>query len=299
MSNKIAIGFWSTFTSWSFSVLLEVLQLNNIVLSPVLLNIASCVLVLLTLFGLSMMGYGIIQWARQSRKQKQIIEKQNDNITDLEHSLESLRREYSGLYLVNLPSLLTWIHRHLQSVVGVMSGLKTDDEVLLGVIQSWTAKIGVKIWYYPKKGKVNRLLMGLQISMLLFRLKKKLSLTNDAMIVSLHKLAGELDDKGIGIASNLDDSYSAKREELDNLLQGLGSEDVSNAIQKLLLYSYGLNSLLLFVQYVRVADYPRWIPMKFRTSESSLTQAINIQIASLRANAVNQLQLYLVGRKRQ
>ncbi len=185
-----------------------------------------------------------------------------------------------------------------------MVGLKTEDEMLFEVIQSWAAKTGVWIWYKPKKGrkKVNwfdRVIIAVQIQTVLFQLKRTLSLQNSGMMLSLQALAGELDDRNIGLSSKLDEPYFEKKEKLDKLLQSLGSVDVSNAIQRHLLYSYGLNSLLLFVQYISSTDYPKWLPAKFKPSITSLTQAIDAHILKLRAVVVNQVQLYLVGKENQ
>ena len=143
MPSRIKIGFGATFTSSASDKMLEVLQMRGITLPPLVLDIAFYGLLLLLVFGLVMLFWGIIEWISRTRKQKQIIAEQSEDIANLESSLASLRRECGNRYLVELPSLLTQLHRHLRATVGVMRGQRPDDEVLFGVIESWTAKTEV------------------------------------------------------------------------------------------------------------------------------------------------------------
>ena len=298
--SKVKIGFGAAFTSWVFDTLLEVLQMKGIALSPTSLDVAFYGLIVLLGFGLLMMVWGFVEWARKTRQQKQIIENQSDDIAGLENSLELFRRGFHSpynTYLVVLPHKLTQIHQYLQSAAEQVVETKLNDILLYNILQSWATKIKVRIWYKPKHAKINKFLWNLQILTLLADCKKALTLLDDKMLTSLHKLAGELDDKGIGLLSRLDNSYTQTRTELDDILKSLGSPTTNNYIEKYLLYSYSLNSLLLFITYISPAEYQKWLPMKYRTPQASLIQAINAQMRNQRAEVVKHIHLYLVGKE--
>lgn len=293
MPIKVTVGFWATFTGWALEVLLEVLQMRSIALPPMTLEIATYVLIVLIFFGLVMMGWGIIQWARQTRRQKHTIAEKSNDIAELDYNLASLRQEYNSRYLVAMPDLLRKIHRHLQSVAVQSDGCNSD--VLFEVLQSWATKTGVKIWYKPKK-KINKSLLSFQIFTLLHQFKKVLTLRNDAMMVSLYKLAVELDDKNIGLSVRSTEAYTNLTKELDAMLQDLGSPDAVKYVQRYTLNSYSLNSLLLLVEYAYKPDYMKWIPLKYRTPKALLVQGINLYTTRLLADVVKQIQLYLLGK---
>lgn len=90
---KFKIGFWATFTSTILDKLLEVLQMKGVVIPPTLLDLSFYMLIGLLVFGLVMLVLGIIEWVGKSRGQKEIIVKQNADITKLEHDIELLRQE--------------------------------------------------------------------------------------------------------------------------------------------------------------------------------------------------------------
>jgi len=95
MPIKVKVGFWATFISAILDKLLGVLPMKGIVLPPVALDILFYGLLILLVFGLVMLALGLIEWAKKTQSQKQTIENQSDNITNLEHSLELLRSEYN------------------------------------------------------------------------------------------------------------------------------------------------------------------------------------------------------------
>jgi hypothetical protein len=72
--SKVKIGFGATFTSGVLDTLLEVLQMKGVVLPPTLLDVAIYTLMILLGVGLSMMVWGIIEWARKTRQQEHVIE---------------------------------------------------------------------------------------------------------------------------------------------------------------------------------------------------------------------------------
>jgi hypothetical protein len=70
---RVKVGFWATFISAILDKLLGVLPMKDIVLPPVALDILFYGLLALLAFGLVMLALGLIEWARKTRSQKQII----------------------------------------------------------------------------------------------------------------------------------------------------------------------------------------------------------------------------------
>jgi len=280
-----------------FPTLLEILQMKGVAIPPIFLDIAIYVLIVCGVVGVAMLGLGIREWVRNSRRQRQMIIKQRDDITNLEHSLESLRQEYNKPYLVELPDKLTQIHQTLQSAARQTVKTSPDDALLFDILQLWAARIGVRIWYKPKNGKFNKFLWKLQIISMLISFKRALTPVNDAKMVMLYQLASDLDDKGIGLSSRLDKSYAQMRAKLDKMLTGLGSQITSKYIQKYLLHSYSLNSLLLFWKHMGNPSDIKWIPRKFQMSEAFVIRITNTYMLNLRAEVVSHIQLYLLGKE--
>jgi hypothetical protein len=298
--SKVKIGFGAAFTSWVLDTLLEVLQMKGIVLPPTSLDVAFYGLIVLLGFGLAMMVLGFIEWARKTRQQKQVIEKQSDDIASLESSLELFRQGFHSpynTYLMVLPYKLTQIHQTLQSAARQIATTSPDDTLLFDILQLWAARIGVRIWYKPKNGKFNKLLWKLQLFTMIIGFKRALTPVNDTTMVMLYQLASDLDDKGIGLSSRLDDSYAQMRTEVDGIVTGLGSQVTSKYVQKYLLHSYSLNSLLLFWKHIGNPVDMKWVPRKFQISEAFVIQITNNYMLNLRAEVVNHIQLYLLGKE--
>jgi hypothetical protein len=93
---KFKVGFWATFTSTILDKLLEVLQMKGVVIPPTLLDLSFYALIVLLVFGLVMLILGIIEWVGKSRGQKEIIAKQNADITKLEYNIELLRQRLNA-----------------------------------------------------------------------------------------------------------------------------------------------------------------------------------------------------------
>jgi len=208
----------------------------------------------------------------------------NTTIKEQDERLNVLRQQLFKPHLLEIPITLSQMHERLQVIVDGKARSTVNPDALAGVIMDWIAKMSGKVWYKPR-GKPNRFLWALQLSILLAQLRRKVFSRSEQMRIALSQLGGDMDENGIGLthAQEGDQAYRELSTRLSDLRNRVGSIDLNRAIDAYLLYSYGLNSFLLCYLYSmhHGKEYRGWLPIRFRASETELRRAVSIRMNEL------------------
>lgn len=228
------------------------------------------------------------------KKSSKTIKEQKVIIKDQENSLRVLRR--NNPHFSNISSLVDKMDGLLRDAVDTKVDEVVNEDTMADIFLNWAAKMDLRLLrFIPKPSSQFRwaiwfYLMSIQMPRIMRSEGKTLS--------ALYWLGGEMDERDVGLKQIKETTnYKELLSKLKDVRGSLGNEMLNDAIEKYLLYSYSLNSLLLFFLYSRKLNVNnRLIPRKFRLAVVQVKDAFDIIMSRRRNEIAKYVEMSLIGK---
>lgn len=281
-SAKFGIGLWLI---GSFSpIIVGVLPMTmDWTIPPTIAKIVVIGSIIFMVIGL---GFIISSFKKSSTK----IKEQNATIKEQEDRLSRLRRKHTNFD--EIPNIVDKMNKRLNDFVESKANENISSDLLLDIFFNWS----VKVVHYlrPISGKPSNFDLIICTLLMSFRIRR-IGKADDKAVADIQWLNGEMDEKNVGLKQVTEtDEYKKLADRLADIRNNIGNEILNKAIEKYMLYSYSVNSFILFYAYALRHDFIR-IPM-LRIPISQVSNAFNIKMNVLRTGIVKYVELSLIGK---
>lgn len=279
-SARVGIGF-SIFGCFS-ALVMGLFPMTGWTIPPMWAQIGVIVSFVFMLVGLVLIFSALKKSSTKIKEQEITIKEQDD-------SLRILRQKYTRFDEIS--TIVDKMNKMLSDFVDTKIDETISRETMEYIFFSWIAKAGN--YLLPISEKPSTFSWIACLILVSFQILSFIK-ANDRAITKMSWLNGEMDEKNVGLREITEtDEYKKLLDDLTSIRNKIGNEMLNQSIDKYMLYSYTLNSFLLFYAYTR--EYRNRMPM-LRIPITQIEYAFNVKMNALRTQIIKHVELSLIGR---